>query len=87
MCFDVIQRPLLGINDMAGLVVGPTRDTFIAASGEHIHYIPPIGQTTEDLDPAIFRISNTRLKGLAYVDDRLFTVSGGPKRTELIELL
>ena len=83
---SVVTKPSANRN-ISSFVVDSKRHSFLMISNEHVYF-----QTMNDnarvpvsADPLI-KINQSHLRGLAFVDDRLFAVSGGPARTELIEM-
>jgi uncharacterized membrane protein YidH (DUF202 family) len=76
----------------SSLVVDSKRDAFLVTSERSV-YIQSVqrdGSTTAaesfKEQEILLSINESHLQGIAYVGDRLFAVSDGPKRTELIEM-
>lgn len=66
----------------SALVPGEQDNSYLVVANDSLIYLSP----DEDAEPrTLLRLPRTDLKGLSYVNDRIFAVSSGPARTELIE--
>ena len=83
----VIGTKLLIKENPSSLVVDFTRHSFLMTSDKSV-YIQPMNDdgSVHSKADSLIRINESRLQGLAIVGDRLFAVSDGPVRTELIEM-
>eukprot|EP00550_Attheya_septentrionalis_P003868 CAMPEP_0198284942 /NCGR_PEP_ID=MMETSP1449-20131203/4299_1 /TAXON_ID=420275 /ORGANISM="Attheya septentrionalis, Strain CCMP2084" /LENGTH=1003 /DNA_ID=CAMNT_0043982167 /DNA_START=46 /DNA_END=3057 /DNA_ORIENTATION=- len=84
---EVIGTKLSTKDKPSSIVVDFKRHSFIMTSGDSV-YIQPMnddGSVPSKAD-LLIRINQSHLEGLAIVGNQLFAVSGGPERTELIEM-
>lgn len=81
---EVTSTKLLIHEKPSALAVDSKRHAFLMTSGDTVH----VQWTNDDgsVADSLLRINQSRLQGLSMVGDRLFGVSGGPERTELIEM-
>ena len=81
---EVTSTKLLIHETPSALAVDSKRHAFLMTSGDTVH----VQLTNDDgsISNSLLRINQSRLQGLSMVGDRLFGVSGGPERTELIEM-
>lgn len=71
----------------SSFVVDLERQSYLVASDDSIVRQPiSVGDAKAPEADTLVRVTHSRLQGLAFVDDRLFAASGGPERTELIEM-
>jgi SPX domain protein involved in polyphosphate accumulation/uncharacterized membrane protein YidH (DUF202 family) len=70
------------------IVVDSQRNALLVPSGQRIllHSLLPPSPNRENTVKTLIEIPSSNLEGLTVVDDRVFALSEGPKRTELIEL-
>lgn len=85
-CF---QHSLTGLNSLKyqpkdAIIDEGTNALLVASTQEIVSH--PLLQDEGNKPVTLLKIPNTELGGLTSVGDRIFALSGGPERTELIEL-
>jgi hypothetical protein len=84
-CPQEVTRLSLNIGNVPNsFIVDHKSHSFLMTNGESV-FVKSMDDNASH-EKSFIRIEDSRLKGLASVGDRLFTVSDGPKRTELIEM-
>jgi len=84
---EVVATKLSVEANPSSLVVDVKRHSFLVTSGESV-FIQPMSDdgSVPSKEDSLIKINQSHLQGLAVVGDRLFAVSNGPERTELIEM-
>ena len=85
---DIIGTNLLIKENPSSLELDFKRHSFLLTSAESV-YLQPMnndGSAPSRAADSLIKIKQSHLQGLTTIGERLFAVSGGPKRTELIEM-
>jgi len=84
---EITGAKLLTKDNPNSLVVDNKRHSFLMTSGDSVYtqLVDSDGAASSKPD-FLIRINQSNLQGLAIVGNRLFSISGGPERTELFEM-